>query len=159
MYRIIPSLQYSRFSKYDLSSALVNEVSSIATLLIQNIIHPLFSRKITNLPLQQCPQGLQSALSNTHEHMKMWQERRSRRMLGTHQPAGSWKTIGINQLMAHYTLLMVAMQVVNHIKGYNLIIPPHNIVCLNCPPFQEKKKKDKGKGSEVLDFFFGESVS
>ena len=45
------------------------------------------------------------------------------------------------------------MQVVDHIKGYNMITPPHNVVCPNCLPSQEEQKKDKGKGNEVLDFW------
>jgi hypothetical protein len=65
--------------------------------------------------------------------------------------------------MAHCTLLMGAMpQVVDHVEGYNMITPPHEVVCPNCPPSQEEKKKVKGKGSEVLDFWekcIGKEVS
>lgn len=61
--------------------------------------------------------------------------------------------------MAHYTLLMDAIQVVDHIEGYNMITPPHKVDCSNCPPFQLEGKKRK---SEVLDFWekcIGKEVS
>ena len=141
--------------------AVNQEISNIATL-IQNIIHPLLSRNITNLPLQQCLQGLQSVLSNTHEHMEMWKERRSRRMLALVNPWAVTQQLkdDRDQLMAHYTLLMGAMQVVDHIEGYNMITPPHKVVCPNCPPSQGKKKRIRT--SEALDFWekcIGKEVS
>ena len=150
-------------AEHEDKDAINQEISSIATL-IQSIIHPLLSRRITNLSLQQCLQNLQTVLSNTHEHMKMWKESRSRRMLALINPSAVTQQLkdDRDQLMAHYILLMGAMQVVDHIKGYNMITPPHNVVCPNCPPSQEEKKKAKGKGSEVLDFWekcIGKEVS
>ena len=119
-------------AEHEDKDAVNQEISRIATL-IQKIIHPLLSRKITNLPLQECLQGLQSVLSNTHEHMKMWKEKRSRRMLALFNPWAVTQQLkdDRDQLMAHYTLLMGAMQVVDHIEGYNMITPPPKVVCPN----------------------------
>ena len=148
-------------AEHEEKDAINQEISSITTL-IQNIIHPLLSRKITNLPLQQCLQGLQGALSNTHEHMKMWKETKFHRMLALINPGAVTQQLKDDRdlLMAHYTLLMGAMQIVDHIEGYNMITPPSKVVCPN--PSQGGKKKIKGKGSEVLDFWekcIGEEVS
>ena len=146
-------------AEHEDKDAVNQEISSIATL-IQTIIHPLLSRKIKNLPLQQCLQGLQSVLSNTHEHMKMWKERRSRRMLALINPWAVTQQLkeDRDQLMAHYTLVMGAMQVFDHIKGYNMITPSSKVDRPN--PSQGKKKKMKE--SEVLDFWekcIGKEVS
>ena len=63
-----------------------------------------------------------------------------------------------DQLMAHYTLLMGAIQVVDHIEGYNMITPPHK--ANSTLPFQGKEKRIEV--SEVLDFWekrIGKEVS
>ena len=152
-------------AEHEDKDAINQEISSITTL-IQNIIQPLLSGKTTNLPLQQCLEGLQSVLSNTHEHMKMWKERRSRRILAFINPGAVTQQLkdDRDQLMIHYTLLMGAMQIVDHIEGYNMITPPPKVVFPNRPPSQEEKKEVKGKGShsEVLDFWekcIGKEVS
>jgi len=56
-----------------------------------------------------------------------------------------------DQLMAHYTLLMGAIQIVDHIEGYNMITPPHKVDRPNRPPFQGKR--GRVKVSEVLEFW------
>ena len=137
----------------------VNQEISTITTLIQNIIHPLLTRIITNFPLQQCLQGLQSVLSNTHEHMKMWKERRSRRVLALINPWAVTQQLkdDRDQLMAYYTLLMGAMQVVDHIEGHT---PPHKVASPNCPPLQGEK--GRVRVSEVLEFWekrIGKEVS
>jgi len=53
-----------------------------------------------------------------------------------------------DQIMAHYTLLMGAMQVFDHIEGHNMITPPHIV---NSSPFQGNQKGVRV--SEVLDFW------
>ena len=64
-----------------------------------------------------------------------------------------------DQIMAYYTLLMGAMQVVDHIEGYNMITPPHKV---NSPSFQGKQKRVGVSDSEVLNFWescIGKEVS
>ena len=134
-------------AEHEDKDAVNQDISSIATV-IQNIIHPLLSRKVTNLPLQQCLQGLQNVLANTHEHMKMWKEKRSRRMLALVNPWAVTQQLkdDRDQLMAHYTLLMGAIQVVDHIEGYNMITPPQSY-----PSFKGGKRRVDV--SEVLEFW------
>ena len=147
-------------AEHDDKDAVHQQISIIVTQ-IQNIIHPLKSRKLINLPLEQCLQGLQSVLSSTDEHMKAWKESRSRRILALFNPWAVTQQLKDDreQLMAHYILLMGAIQIVDHIKGYNLITPPPKV---DHSPSQEEKRMVKGKGSEVLDFWekcIGEEVS
>lgn len=147
-------------AEHDDKDAVHQQISIIVTQ-IQNIIHPLKSRKLINLPLEQCLQGLQSVLSSIDEHMKAWKESRSRRILALFNPWAVTQQLKDDreQLMAHYILLMGAIQIVDHIKGYNLITPPPKV---DHSPSQEEKRMVKGKGSEVLDFWekcIGEEVS
>ena len=138
-------------AEHDDKDALHEQISNIVTQ-IENIIRPLLSRELTNLPLQQCFQGLESVLSNTHEHMKAWKESRSRRILAFFNPWAVTQQLRDDreQLMAHYIMLMGAMQIIDHIKGYNLITPPPKV---DSSRSQEGKRMVKGKGSEVLDFW------
>jgi len=137
--------------EHDDKDTVNQQISSIATQ-IQHIIRPLFSRKLTNLPLKQCLQGLQNVLSDTHEHMKTWKESKSRRMLALINPWAVTQQLRDDreQLMAHYIMLMGAMQIVDHVKGYNLITPPPKVVR---SPSQQGGSKLKWKANEVLDFW------
>ncbi|KAF8814917.1 hypothetical protein BYT27DRAFT_7238634 [Phlegmacium glaucopus] len=153
-------------AEHDDKDTVHQQISSIV-IQIQNIIHPLLSRKITNLPLQQCLEGLQSVLSNTHEHMKAWKESKPRRVLALINPWAVTQQLKEDreQLMAQYTLLMGAMQIVDHIKGYNLITPPPKVVRSpsgTSTSGTSQEEKNGAKGSEVLEFWekcIGKEVS
>ncbi|KAF8162804.1 hypothetical protein B0H34DRAFT_295065 [Crassisporium funariophilum] len=96
---------------------------------IQNIISPLLSREITNDSLRQCLQGLQDVLRDTHEHMRSWKESRTRRLLALINPWAVTQELRDDQalLMNQYIMLMGAMQVVEHVKGYNLICASESV--------------------------------
>ncbi|KAF8808530.1 hypothetical protein BYT27DRAFT_7137322 [Phlegmacium glaucopus] len=149
VYNLAVEIITNSIAEQDDQDTVHQQILSIVTQ-IQTIIHPLLSRKITNVPLQQCLHGLQSVLSNTYEHMKAGKESRPRRMLALINPWTVTQQLKDNreQLMALYTLLMGAMQIVDHVKGYNLITPPPNV---DRSPSQEGRKRTKG--SEVLDFW------
>ena len=139
-------------AEHDDKDATTEQISNIA-IQIQHIIHPLLSQKITNLPLEQCLQGLQTILSSTHEHMKTWKESKSHRLLAFINPSAATQQLKEDreQLMAQFQLLMGAMQIVDHIKGYNVITAPTKVNYESLP--QKENKKAKGKGNEVLAFW------
>ena len=137
----------SFIAEHDDKDAVNKQISDIVVQ-IQNIIHPLLSRRITNTPLQQCLQGLQIELTNTHEHMKMWKERRSRRLLALINPWAVTQQLKDDQkqLMDRYHLLIGAMQVFHHLKENSLVAPPSKV---------DISQKDTVKRNriEVLDFW------
>ena len=139
-------------AEHDDKDAITGQISSIV-IQIQHIIHPLLSQNITNLPLEQCLQGLQAILSNTHEHLKTWKESRFHRLLAFIIPSVVTQQLRDDreQLMVQFDLLMGAMQIVDHIKGYNVITPSVKVNYESLP--QKKNKKVKGKGDEVLAFW------
>ena len=144
-------------AEHDDKDAVTEEISSIVTQ-IQNITDPLSSRKTTNLPLEQCLQNLEKVLSNTHERMRLWKESRFHRLLAFINPSMVTQQLkdSLGQLMNQYTLLMGALLIVDHVKGYNLITP------VTPPPPAVKKKTVKGKSNDVLDFWekcIGKEVS
>lgn len=138
-------------AEHDDKDAGREQISNIVVL-IQNVIHPLLSHKITNTPLEKCLEGLQSVLTKTHQHMKMWKESRSHRLLAFINPSAVIQQLKEDreQLMDQYIMLMGAMQVIEHIKGYDPITPP--TVHPSTVP-KGKTKKVEGQASEVLDFW------
>jgi len=143
----------SFIAEHDDKDAVTKQISNIVVQ-IQHIIHPLISQNITNLPLEQCLHGLQSILNSTHEHMLTWKENRSRRLLALINPSAVTQQLKEDreQLMAQFQLLMGAMQIVDHIKGYHVITPPAKVDYESLPQ-KENKKTVKGKGNEVLAFW------
>lgn len=142
-------------AEHDDKDAIKEQISNIVVQ-IQNIIRPLLSQKITNPPLEECLKGLQNVLSQTHEQMKMWKESRSRRLLAFINPSAVTQQLKEDreQLMDQYIMLMGAMQVIEHVKGYSLNpVAQSKVDSSSSSTVKKKTKKVEEKGTEVLDFW------
>ncbi|KAF8878981.1 hypothetical protein CPB84DRAFT_1852217 [Gymnopilus junonius] len=111
-------------SEHEDKDALHDQISNIVVQ-IQSIVAPLMLRDITDEPLKQVLQSLQHVLSTVDGHLQSWKENRTRRVFAVVNPWAVTSEIREDrvQLMHQYIMLMGAMQVIDHVKGYNLLLP------------------------------------
>ena len=104
--------------------ALKEQISTIA-IQIQSIITPLRLRDIPSAPLRNVLEALQTVLRNVEEHLRSWNESRSRRLLALVNPWAVTAELKEDreQMMHQYIMLMGAMQVVEFIRGYTVNLP------------------------------------
>ncbi|KDR83207.1 hypothetical protein GALMADRAFT_134695 [Galerina marginata CBS 339.88] len=139
-------------SEHEDKESLQEQISDIVVQ-IQNVIAPLLLRELTDEPLKQVLQSLLNVLSNVDSHLRSWKESRSRRMIALVNPWAVTQEVKEDrvQLMHQYILLMGAMQVVDHVKGYNLY--PSEAKEPPPSPGSSKQGKAKAKVDEVLEFW------
>ena len=104
--------------------AMKEQISTIA-IQIQSIITPLRLRDMPSAPLRNVLEALQTVLKNVEEHLRSWDESRSRRLLALVNPWAVTTELKEDreQMMHQYIMLMGAMQVVDYIRGYT-VNPP-----------------------------------
>ncbi|PPR00555.1 hypothetical protein CVT26_009884 [Gymnopilus dilepis] len=143
-------------SEHEDKDALRGQISSIA-LQIQNVVAPLLLRDITDEPLRQVLHSLQHTLSTVDCHIRSWKESRSKRMYAAVNPwaVSSELREDREQLMQQYIMLMGAMQVVDHVKGYRLLLPDGADPPTSAKPSEEQTSLHTtgSKEVEMLQFW------
>jgi len=99
------------------------QISTIA-FQIQTVISPLRLRYMPSI-LRKVLEALHTVLRNVEEHLRSWNESRSRRLLALVNPWAVTTELKEDreQMMHQYIMLMGAMQVVDYIRGYT-VNPP-----------------------------------
>lgn len=109
-------------SEHEDKNSLKEQIANVA-IQIQGVIAPLLLKNIQSEPLRRVLEGLRRVLATVEEHLRSWQESRARRLQALVYPWAVTAELRDDkgQLMDQYIMLMGAMQVVDHIRGYNML--------------------------------------
>jgi len=118
---------------------LITNISDIACQ-IQFIIAPLFfPNHVTYNSVKQILQVLQNALARTHHHLHAWEESRTLRFVAFVNPSAVTSELREDreQLVHQCLLLMVAMQVGDHMRQCQLLLPTAGDNTSTLPEYSE----------------------
>ncbi|KIM41136.1 hypothetical protein M413DRAFT_159868 [Hebeloma cylindrosporum] len=118
---------------------LITNISDIANQ-IQSIISPLLlPNHVTYDSVKQVLQALQKALARTDKHLRAWEERPSLRFVAFVNPSAVTSQLREDreQLVHQCLLLLVAMQVGDHMRQYRLLLPTAEDDTSTLPEYSE----------------------
>ncbi|KAF8965938.1 hypothetical protein BDZ97DRAFT_1810414 [Flammula alnicola] len=118
-------------AEYDERNSLIVQIFN-TTKQIHTAVAPLVIHESTTMTLQHSLSSLKTILASTLSHLEMWSHRRSHRLLSLYNPWLLVHRLKVDRkhLMEQYVRLMVALQGVDEVQGYNFISPALSLTSL-----------------------------
>ena len=130
---------------------LITNISDIASQ-IQVIIAPLLlPNDVAYDSVKRVLQALHKALAQTDRHLRAWKERRTLRFVAFVNPSAVTSELREDreQLVHECLLLMVAMQVGDHMRQYQLLLPSADKDASTLPEYSEVALSRRSSGSQI----------
>ena len=130
---------------------LITNISDIAHQ-IQTIIAPLLlPNHVTYDSVKQVLQALQKALSRTDRHLRAWKERPTLRFVAFVNPSAVTSELREDRerLVHQCLLLLVAMQVGDHMRQYRLLLPTSDDDTSTLPQYSEVALSRRSSSSQI----------
>jgi len=130
---------------------LITNISDIARQ-IQTIIAPLLvPNHITYDSVKQVLQALQKALARTDRHLRAWKERPTLRFVAFVNPSAVTSELREDreQLVHQCILLLVAMQIGDHMRQYRLLFPKADDDTSALPEYSEVALSRRPSSSQI----------